>query len=566
MKKDDFLQIYFLSLENLKKTNFDYYKEIIEDTKKINFRPEYNNIYEFNRDLFFTTHRDYFTISSKESFNLLEHGNKFQNSLIFTPLNDHSRIYMKRGDVVFCYRQGQFGSLDDALNTRGIYGLGIVASDPKELFKDKIGYERYGVEVVFPFPMQNLLELRNIQLNPNTINLTPYNGNRNDALQHIESDIHYESLLEMIVRKNNNLKEPLEIFLNKKFVDKKLPTEFWLDNEKEVNPEDRKINASVASSSQIIYYGVPGCGKSYKIDKDTQSLPEDQKSRIVFHPDYTNADFVGQILPKTTSTGLKYEFIPGPFSIMLWRALKNLDKSYYLIIEEINRGNASAIFGDVFQLLDRDGNGWSHYFIENEFLNSYIRNQYEYKNNKYDDTVVQDSITLQDGKIISANTGIRLPPNLSLLATMNTSDQNVFTLDNAFQRRWEMKLVDDYLEDTNPQYNALIAETGMYWGDFRNQINTIIASGSEENGLSSMEDKRLGSWFIKPADGSNTISAERFAAKVLKYLWDDAFKFNRTELFSREYRTFDEVYKAFVDGKKGMSIFLSGKINEHTQS
>lgn len=557
MKKEDLLQTYYLSLENLKETNFDYYKEIMEDTKKINFKPEYTNTNEFNKDLFFSSHRNYFTISSKESFNLLEHCNKFQNSLIFTPLNDHSRIYMKRGDIVFCYRQGQFDSLDDALDTRGIYGLGIVASDPKELFKDKIGHERYGIEVIFPFPMQKHLELRNIQLNPNTINLTPYNGNRNDALQHIDAAIHYESLLEMIVRKDSNLKEPLEIFLSKKIEDIKLPVEFWLDNKKEVSSECEK---------QIIYYGVPGCGKSYKIDKDTQFFPEEQKSRIVFHPDYTNADFVGQILPKTTSTGLKYEFIPGPFSIMLWRALKNPEKKYYLIIEEINRGNASAIFGDVFQLLDRDENGWSHYFIENEFLNNYIRNQYEYKDNNYDDTVVQNSIILEDDKEFSSNTGIRLPPNFSLLATMNTSDQNVFTLDNAFQRRWEMKLVEDNLEVTSPQYMALIGDTGMCWGDFRNQVNTIIASGNEENGLSSMEDKRLGSWFIKPDEGSNTISAERFAAKVLKYLWDDAFKFNRAEVFLRDYHTFDEVYKAFVEDKKGMSIFLSGKINEHTQS
>ena len=196
--------------------------------------------------------------------------------------------------------------------------------------------------------------------------------------------------------------------------------------------------------SQIIYYGVPGSGKSHKIDKITQSISEEQKIRVVFHPEYTNADFVGQILPVQTNEGLEYPFKAGPFSKILKRALKNPDKEYYLIIEEINRGNASAVFGDLFQLLDRNSDGWSSYGIENLDINAFIRSEderYSEKNPPRTKTV---------GNIeFDENTGIRLPPNLSLFATMNTSDQNVFTLDNAFQRRWEMELVQNIVDKTN---------------------------------------------------------------------------------------------------------------------
>jgi len=115
------------------------------------------------------------------------------------------------------------------------------------------------------------------------------------------------------------------------------------------------------SPTQIIYYGVPGSGKSHKIDEKTKDLPDEQKMRVVFHPEYTNADFVGQILPVQTENGLEYPFKAGPFTRILKRALQNPGKPYYLIIEEINRGNAAAIFGDLFQLLDRGSDGWSSY-------------------------------------------------------------------------------------------------------------------------------------------------------------------------------------------------------------
>ena len=323
------------------------------------------------------------------------------------------------------------------------------------------------------------------------------------------------------------------------------------------------------SPTQTIFYGVPGSGKSHKIDEETKDLPDEQKMRVVFHPEYTNADFVGQILPSNADGTISYKFKPGPFTKILRRAYLNPSKEYCLIIEEINRGNAAAIFGDVFQLLDRItdgkgeasggysyGNGWSRYSIENEFMNWYIReNLYADTNHKLqneDDGIARKSAdesqkAIEIGELhFSALTGIRLPPNLSLYATMNTSDQNVFTLDNAFQRRWDMKLVENKFEgdDAEKQRNAKIGGTDVSWGIFQTHINKKIGEISSSVGMSSMEDKRLGCWFVKADSNENgsAISKEKFAEKVLKYLWDDAFKFNREEIFDLKDKTQSQRY------------------------
>lgn len=304
----------------------------------------------------------------------------------------------------------------------------------------------------------------------------------------------------------------------------------------------------INNHDQTIFYGVPGSGKSHKIDEITKNLSEEQKIRVVFHPEYTNADFVGQILPCLTSDGIEYRFKAGPFSRILKKAYQNPDKPHYLIIEEINRGNAAAIFGDLFQLLDRDSEGWSSYKIENLDINSFIRS----KDSTYSDAKIESSVNV-GGYTWTENTGIRLPPNLSLLATMNTSDQNVFTLDNAFQRRWDMELVPNRCDDlTQMQAKISVKEKTITWESFQSKINEVIAEKGNESGFSSMEDKRLGCWFIKNNEGK--IDPEKFANKVLKYLWDDAFKFNRSEIFIDEVKNFEELKNLFI-GDKGFEIF-----------
>lgn len=313
------------------------------------------------------------------------------------------------------------------------------------------------------------------------------------------------------------------------------------------------------SPEQIIFYGVPGSGKSHEIKHKLETeykIPEQQQDlfveRTVFHLEYTNADFIGQIMPKLVQGKTDFVFKPGPFTSILKKALCDSQNRYVLIIEEINRGNAAAIFGELFQLLDRIdaaskttshdgslntyGKGWSEYFVMNSEINNYIRDS--------DDTFDGKAFDI-NGIHFSANTGIRLPPNLSILATMNTSDQNVFTLDNAFQRRWDMKLIENVFRDTEEetnQRNAFVdSAKQITWEKFQTAINIKIGKMSEDAGLSSMEDKRLGCWFVKAEkttekdkDGKDIyiIRNELFAEKVLKYLWDDAFKFCREKVFN----------------------------------
>ncbi len=291
--------------------------------------------------------------------------------------------------------------------------------------------------------------------------------------------------------------------------------------------------------SQIIYYGVPGCGKSNKIFEALKDVPDFNKIRTVFHPEYTNADFIGQILPKSDGEKISYQFTPGPFTGILARAYQNPEEHFYLVIEEINRGNAAAIFGDVFQLLDRDDSGKSQYPVHNKDLCEHLQ---------------EDEI--------------RLPSNLSIIATMNTSDQNVFTLDNAFQRRFDMVLVrsgvtrkntanvpslklDDYAFEPSDtkiqnQFNATIEGTDTKWGLFWDWINFQITEKLQ--GISSTEDKRLGLWFVKNVD--EKIPRKVFAEKVLKYLWDDVFKFKRREIFTDNIHSLEELISVFEGPKE----------------
>lgn len=368
---------------------------------------------------------------------------------------------------------------------------------------------------------------------------------------------------------------------------------------------DQKIKPPF-SPSQIIYYGVPGSGKSNKIKNQLKSVPEFQKIRCVFHPEYTNADFVGQIKPAVENGKVVYKFTSGPFAKILRRAYLNPTLPFYLVIEEINRGNAAAIFGDVFQLCDRIkpgdekdesgyGVGWSSYFTENTDLSDYIRDiasldadKLESRSGAVTQTHSYSEVKDSDGNPISLNatsylslqikrsdldggelrfsenTAIRLPPNLSILATMNTSDQNVFTLDNAFQRRFDMELVRNEFEKGNvdgfkdavvkAQHDAVIEGTDCTWGGFWEKMNEKIVLLNR--GLASTEDKRLGPWFVcsvagDSADAPCVIPAKTFAEKVLKYLWDDAFKFKRPQVFADGLTSLEQVVKKFEEASGG---------------
>lgn len=308
--------------------------------------------------------------------------------------------------------------------------------------------------------------------------------------------------------------------------------------------EDGRLKGGI----NVLLYGVPGAGKSYTIEHEYCD-DESRMDRLVFHPDYTYSDFVGQILPNVSEEGsVSYKFTPGPFTSLLKRAYENPSVEYYLIIEEINRGNAPAIFGEVFQLLDRDENGTSEYGISNSDIAKVV----------YED---------EDRKV-------RIPSNMSIIGTMNTSDQNVFTLDTAFQRRWNMRMIENDLNKVDSKFaNHNILDTEVTWKQFNTAINNIILRKNVR--LTSSEDKRLGAYFVRKSDlqfnpdEKNTdlpvkerLKAERensrFPEKVLKYLWDDAFKFSREDIFeTSKYISLEDIVKKFnnSEGNERFAIF-----------
>lgn len=301
----------------------------------------------------------------------------------------------------------------------------------------------------------------------------------------------------------------------------------------EDNQED--VEEKISFSSNILLYGVPGCGKSYYVEENYEKqISNDQcKIRVVFHPDYTYSDFVGQIMPvieKVDKEGadgkqeekLKYKFVPGPFTRILKVANENEHEKCLLIIEELNRGNAPAIFGEVFQLLDRDKDGYSKYAIYNSDIAKEV----------YSDE----------------NESVKLPKNLTIVATMNTSDQNVFTMDTAFQRRWQMKHIPnkftgDSLDDATRVHVAKhIPGSNISWGAFATIVNSKM--GKAALGMAGTEDKSLGVYF---ATDNDLDDKDIFAEKVLKYLWDDAFRLARSELFKDYDRSLAHIIETFED-------------------
>lgn len=293
-----------------------------------------------------------------------------------------------------------------------------------------------------------------------------------------------------------------------------LPDETGFDND---NTKAKRLTGG----ENVLLYGVPGAGKSHRI---AEKYCKDSKKieRVVFHPDYTYSDFVGQILPRVMDGQLKYVFSPGPFTKMVEKAWNDPGNYYYLIIEEINRGNAPAIFGEIFQLLDRkdadnypeDVVGESEYGISN----------YEVAKIVYDD----------------ANHEVKIPSNMYVLATMNTADQNVFTLDTAFQRRWKMEHIPNrFVFEKGSHATDIIEGSKLDWGTFATVINDQINEINKD--ISSSEDKRLGAYFVKKADLNSRI----FPEKVLKYLWDDAFKMDKEAVFDSKFGSLEEVIDVY---------------------
>lgn len=282
-------------------------------------------------------------------------------------------------------------------------------------------------------------------------------------------------------------------------------------------------------SEQKIFYGTPGSGKSHKVKQDyDENYPKNQVIRTTFHPDTDYASFVGGYKPVATTDKdgndkITYRFIPQCFTEAYVRAWNDLGNPYFLIIEEINRGNCAQIFGDTFQLLDRDDNGYSEYPIDADAdLKKYLQ----------DTNVLTNEAGIANGQLC-------LPPNLSIIATMNTSDQSLFPMDTAFKRRWAWEYVPiDYDNKYSSEFKINIGEETFEWPIFLRAINKKIKK------LTSSEDKQMGNFFIK-----HSVDEKEFVNKVMYYLWSEVGKDN--------YQTSDALFLCYVGNDKSSKTDFS---------
>lgn len=294
---------------------------------------------------------------------------------------------------------------------------------------------------------------------------------------------------------------------------------------------------------QQIYYGAPGTGKSKTIKDLTFG---ESVIRTTFHPDSDYASFVGTYKPITEEVDLRdcngkkvidddtkevvkeeriaYKFIPQAFLEAYVKAWKKLgsSKKQYLIIEEINRGNCAQIFGDLFQLLDRNEYGFSDYpIVADKDMQKYLEKKFAGWEITNKDEINQLYGEANMVNLIMKGERLVLPSNLYIWATMNTSDQSLFPIDPAFKRRWDWKYVpirEGRDKETNAPLNWYIntGDKQYKWWSFISKVNELIGS------LTNSEDKKLGYFFCKAKDGE--IDADLFVSKVIFYLWNDVFK------------------------------------------
>lgn len=354
---------------------------------------------------------------------------------------------------------------------------------------------------------------------------------------------------------NENLRKFYDAFVELLKNDSTMPLE---------EPEDGPLEFGDFTPRQIIYYGAPGTGKSHTIKKE-----EDEGKitciRTTFHPDSDYATFVGCYKPhKIKGTNdLTYEFVEQAFLEAYKQAWMNPKEEIALVIEEINRGNCAQVFGDIFQLLDRSDDGWSTYPIKAD--TDIAEHLEELHIPGYAATMKLRFGLDKEGNDRYPDRDwfgfMALPPNMSILATMNTSDQSLFPIDSAFKRRWDWKYIkikpgknengekldwNIQIEGANGEPVKIIGEsTKLSWWEFIQKVNVIIAS------MTSSADKQLGYFFCKPSKKANEtdekptiITADTLVGKVIFYLWNDVFKdygFEDASLFT---------YQEEKDGKK----------------
>ena len=323
-----------------------------------------------------------------------------------------------------------------------------------------------------------------------------------------------------------------------------------LDNPERNTMENRATAEPLDEPRNLIYFGAPGTGKSHELGEHADRyFDDDHRCRVTFYPDYTYSQFVGCFKPMTEQvvdsdgnkrTAITYRYALGPFLETYVKAVKNPEQNYLLIVEEINRANPAAVFGDVFQLLDRRSDGCSEYTVAAP-----------------EDMREQLMVEFDNDAIAASK--LAIPSNMYIWATMNSADQGVFPMDTAFKRRWDFRYMginegEDADIDGTPLNKIEVPCGGrtVVWNNLRHAINDFMASDD----LKINEDKLLGPFFINP----NALTPERFADvfkdKVLLYLYEDAGKTKRKKMFKGELNTYAKVCEAFDESGEG--IFGNG--------
>ena len=294
---------------------------------------------------------------------------------------------------------------------------------------------------------------------------------------------------------------------------------YYIENLQTIhNSSENDITSTLHSNSQdvnnVIYYGSPGTGKSHTADLITNGKAV---QKVTFHPDYDYNSFVGGYKPTMDGDKIAYKFVPQIFTkiyIDAWKNLVSADEtqSFYLQIEEINRGNCAEIFGDLFQLLDRKSDGSSKYEVTaEEELRKHLVGEDGFNSNQHEG--------IKDGKL-------RFPSNLKIIATMNTSDQSLFPMDSAFKRRWDWLYVPINYNCSFSDFTIKLNNGKLFdWLSFLKIINEEIFE------ITKSQDKQIGNWFIDAQNSGKVISESTFVNKVVFYLWNDVFKDEENTIF-----------------------------------
>lgn len=316
---------------------------------------------------------------------------------------------------------------------------------------------------------------------------------------------------------------------------------------------------------QKIIYGAPGTGKSYKLNEEAKEhFKTDKIERVTFYDGYSYANFVGTYKPVSDGENLSYKFVAGPFLRLLKEALKDKENYYLLIIEEINRSKADRVFGDIFQLLDRDKEGKSMYPIS---MSDEMKKYFE-----------SNEIKLDNDKLY-------LPSNFYIYATMNNADQGVYTLDSAFKRRWDfeyisinnennegnslyLSLEEIILGNEEKEYPSSLRKVGYWidksitWNNFRIELNNILTKEGIE------EDRLIGPYFfsknnfIYKVEREYHLDEEIYKYKLLNYIYNDLLKYKphiKEKIFNKDIKSFSDIIDK-VD--RGEIIFSENIINE----